>query len=311
MAGTQLQVEGLPSYYASTLLASSSTPQNSLEGLDVATLPNRSECWAEDVEALYQWNQGSTATPDGSTVILPLNQDVGTPGRWFLVQSGDVPGAGSVVIADSLSDLDSKAAFTAQTAILRGLNAVDDLGGGTFRVLDVGGLTSDDEDILDLSGVHSPKQLVRQDNWYGFGINQALDGTTTTITATNTLTPFANTFFDFTANAWTNASSGLLTYNREIDNFYEIIFNFGLSVIGGSGTQKILVGVFLNGVDSGGFLYDAVAGRVAQSLVLPITTPFTEGDTVRMGVANTTDTSDIALDSGSTVYLFRKPQGPN
>jgi len=83
MAGSQVQVEGLTSYYATTLLAASSTPQNSLEGINVNTLPNRAQCWAEDVATTFQWNEASVAVPNGTTIILPLGQNVADPGRWL------------------------------------------------------------------------------------------------------------------------------------------------------------------------------------------------------------------------------------
>lgn len=93
MAGTQVVNEGAGSFYVDYLLDTSAPQgrQNSLKGgFDISNLQNRATCWAEDVAALFRWNEASTATADDVNVILPLGQAAGTPGRWLKVDP--VPG---------------------------------------------------------------------------------------------------------------------------------------------------------------------------------------------------------------------------
>ena len=97
MAGTQLTVEGLPSYRVTNLLAATTTPQNSLEGgFDISTLTDRATCWVESANGTYQWDQDSTAAANGTTIIIPLGQAGGTPGRWFLLNVAVVAGSFAV-----------------------------------------------------------------------------------------------------------------------------------------------------------------------------------------------------------------------
>ena len=69
---------------------------------------------------------------------------------------------GGYVQADTLAQLDALPAFEATLAYLAGLISAGDKVGGLFEV--TAGLTADGFNVIDLTGVHSGKQLRRIDN---------------------------------------------------------------------------------------------------------------------------------------------------
>ena len=89
MAGTQLVVEGLPNFRASTTYISESSEKGSLEGgFDTSTLQQGAICYVENVDAEYRWYSESTETPTVPGVVLPFRQLLGTPGRWVMITGG-------------------------------------------------------------------------------------------------------------------------------------------------------------------------------------------------------------------------------
>lgn len=89
MAGTEIIVDGLPGFRASTLRAADSSPVNSLEGgFQVNTLQNGAVAFVVDQNGEYRWYANSLAAPVNPTVVIPLGQSLLVPGRWILVPNG-------------------------------------------------------------------------------------------------------------------------------------------------------------------------------------------------------------------------------
>jgi len=85
MGGSQIRVEGLPAYRASTLRAAASTNANSLEaGFLPSTLTNGALCFVAENGAVYRWSDTSVAAAVDPVIVIPLGQGGGTPGRWIL-----------------------------------------------------------------------------------------------------------------------------------------------------------------------------------------------------------------------------------
>lgn len=89
MAGTEIIVEGLSGFRASTLRAADSSVVNSLEGgFQVSTLQNGAIAFVVDQNGEYRWYANSLAVPADPTVVIPLGQSTLVPGRWILVPNG-------------------------------------------------------------------------------------------------------------------------------------------------------------------------------------------------------------------------------
>lgn len=82
--GTELEVEGLQAYRATSVLAGGSSLVNSLEGINTSMLVNGAMCFVSATGDVYRWDPTSTLTAVGSVVVLPNGQAPGTPGRWIL-----------------------------------------------------------------------------------------------------------------------------------------------------------------------------------------------------------------------------------
>ena len=161
MAGTQTAAEGLPSFRVSTILEGSA-PQNSLQsGFQINTLQQGALVWVDDDKATFRWDEASTATDDGATVVTPTG--VTGAGRFIKVGSPADVGAG-IIQADTLAALNALPAFSATSVFLRGLNAVGDGAGGVFAVITGG--TAAEYDLIALNGVHVPKQIARLENFF-------------------------------------------------------------------------------------------------------------------------------------------------
>jgi len=161
MAGTQTTAEGLPSFRVSTILEGSA-PQNSLEsGFSISNLQQGAQVWVDDEKSMFRWDEDSTATDDGATVVTPTG--VTGAGRFIKVGSPADVGA-SILLADTLAALNALPAFSATSVFLRGLNAVGDGAGGVFAVITGG--TAAAYDLIALSGVHVPKQIARLENFF-------------------------------------------------------------------------------------------------------------------------------------------------
>jgi hypothetical protein len=98
VAGPQLQVEGPASFVAARILNGSAIDLNSLEGIDTASIPNRSICYVRENERLYRWFQESVAAPAPPDVVQPNFGGVLQPGRWIIEPSGGLDGSNGAQI---------------------------------------------------------------------------------------------------------------------------------------------------------------------------------------------------------------------
>lgn len=83
-----MQVEGIANLLAARILNAAAMDVNSLEGIDVASLPNRSLCLVRENEGLYRYFEESAAPPVPPNVVRPAPGGVPQDGRWLLVSSG-------------------------------------------------------------------------------------------------------------------------------------------------------------------------------------------------------------------------------
>lgn len=96
MAGTSDRTEGQVALITSELLFSVGGYVDSLEGIDISSVPDGAVCYVRDVDADYRWLSLSVAAPALPNVILPTQLTVGDPGRWVVISSGGgggTPGA--------------------------------------------------------------------------------------------------------------------------------------------------------------------------------------------------------------------------
>jgi hypothetical protein len=63
---------------------------NSLESIEVQSVADGATCYVRDTDKTWRWDDDSLSAVS-ATVILPLGQLVGTPGRWIEVSSGSGP----------------------------------------------------------------------------------------------------------------------------------------------------------------------------------------------------------------------------
>jgi len=96
MAGTKDYVYSNDALVAQTVLVADSDLGNSLEGIDISGMPDRSVCYVNDVGGTFRWFDDSTSTPVAGSVILPTQLTVSDAGRWILeatstITSGTVP----------------------------------------------------------------------------------------------------------------------------------------------------------------------------------------------------------------------------
>lgn len=163
MAGTKEATESLPGYICESPLASGSTLQNSVEGVNTSVLQDKATCYSRSNNMAYRYLEDSLATPSGDDVILPADTLVGDPGRW--IASWIVDGT-QTVVADTFAAANALPFDVTKeglVVVLRGLTAVGDGGGGTFTVTT--GLVPDNFDIMSFTGDKSPYQLSRVDNY--------------------------------------------------------------------------------------------------------------------------------------------------
>jgi len=64
------------------------SPFNALETIDVTGVADDTLARVETTDTTYRWYQNSLAAPVLPTVVIPLGQPIGTPGRWILVTGG-------------------------------------------------------------------------------------------------------------------------------------------------------------------------------------------------------------------------------
>jgi hypothetical protein len=85
MAGTTELVQTAGSYVCQYTYVTDNPPAsnelNSLEGIEVQSLAESSNCVVRDTDKTWRW-YGNSVTAPGPTVVLPLGQPLGTPGRW-------------------------------------------------------------------------------------------------------------------------------------------------------------------------------------------------------------------------------------
>lgn len=84
MAGTEIQVENLQAFRATSVLASGSSLVNSLEGLQSNMLVNGALCYISSTGDVFRWDPASTLAAVTNVVVLPSGQAPATPGRWVL-----------------------------------------------------------------------------------------------------------------------------------------------------------------------------------------------------------------------------------
>lgn len=245
MGGKQTIAEGLPLFRVSTILEGAA-PANSLEsGIQINTLQQGALVWVDDEKAMYRWDEDSSQTDDNVNVVTPTG--VTGNGRFIKVGSpADVWGAGTVR-ADTIAALNALPAFSADTVFLQGLVDAEDQNGGCFKVVAAGGLTADNWDIISLTGVHAPKQLVRFTSGMG-------------------------------SIAWLNTAGGTVNFAAQDTPVFSTIPHIGLGqgpwVV--TGTTQFRWGG--TAIPDSGFASSAV-------LVMNILATGTAGDLIRVGLA--------------------------
>lgn len=89
-------------------------------------LTNRALCWVEENDAVYRWNEASTTSPDGVTVVRPSAISGANPGRWFLVQTHNADGDNTAEFYGLL------ASGNAVTTTIPGVNTPTPIAATTF-----------------------------------------------------------------------------------------------------------------------------------------------------------------------------------
>jgi hypothetical protein len=110
-----MQVEGIANLQAARILNAPAVDLDSLEGIDVFSIPNRSLCLVRENDGLYRFYAESVAPAVPPNVVQPAPGGVPQDGRWILVSSG---GGGSGIgpfdttvqaSASRLADVDTTA----------------------------------------------------------------------------------------------------------------------------------------------------------------------------------------------------------
>lgn len=228
------------------------------------------------------------AAPSGP-VIGPHNMPVGT-----------------LISASTLADLNARPTWVADSVFLHGLDAVDDGAGGLFRVT-AGGADADGKDILNLTGVHAPKQLRRVTNHWAFGGVFPAGGGTTTIAAANSAVPLtAASFFPLNGTDFTLNAAGVLTSTRRVPYRARVTVQGALDVAAPGATDEIRCATDYNGQGLGtagpGVVppAQAVNNRAYFSSVQYFSA-VSFGDTFQLIVANLTAANDVSLLSASAL----------
>jgi hypothetical protein len=93
MAGTKERTEGLLALVCESAEISGSNVFNSVEGIDVTSIQDRSTCYVRDIDAEYRWFEDSLAVPAPPVIVLPDQLTPGDPGRWIQITGGGGGGA--------------------------------------------------------------------------------------------------------------------------------------------------------------------------------------------------------------------------
>lgn len=93
MAGTKDATEGLAGLVCESVEISGSDLYNSVEGIDISSITDRTTCYVRDLDVSYRWFEESAAAPAPPIIILPAQLTVSDTGRWIQESNG---GGGSV-----------------------------------------------------------------------------------------------------------------------------------------------------------------------------------------------------------------------